>query len=85
MKSNALIKQVKLAKKAGVPVVPVALKTDAWGNGKRLKDFGRIDPLKKVYFSFGEPFEVKGKGTEEHQQIIDFIQGNLTKWQSKGP
>ena len=24
---------VKLAKRAGVPVIPVALKTDAWGNG----------------------------------------------------
>ena len=26
---------VKLAKRAGVPIVPVALKTDAWGNGRR--------------------------------------------------
>ncbi len=24
---------IKLAKRAGVPVVPIALKTDAWGNG----------------------------------------------------
>ena len=31
---------VKLAKRAGVPVIPVALKTDAWGNGNLLKDFG---------------------------------------------
>ena len=30
---------VKLAKRAGVPVIPVALKTDAWGNGNLLKDF----------------------------------------------
>ena len=27
---------VKLARKAGVPVVPLALKTDAWGTGKKL-------------------------------------------------
>ena len=29
---------VKLAKKAGVDVVPIALKTDFWGNGKLIKE-----------------------------------------------
>ncbi len=72
---------IKLAKRAGVPVVPLALLTDAWGNGKRFKDFGRINPAKKVHFCFGNPLEINGKGTEEHQQIIDFIQGNLARWQ----
>ena len=33
---------VKLARKAGVPVVPLALKTDAWGTGKKLKELGPI-------------------------------------------
>ena len=37
---------VKLAKKAGVPVVPIALKTDALTNGKLFKDFGKIDPTR---------------------------------------
>ncbi len=73
---------IKLAKRAAVPVVPLALLTDAWGNGVRLKDFGRIDPSKKVYFSFGEPIEVKGKGTEVHQGIVDFIQKHLAAWQN---
>jgi 1-acyl-sn-glycerol-3-phosphate acyltransferase len=73
---------IKLAKKAAVPVVPLALLTDAWGNGVRLKDFGKIDPSKRVYFSFGEPLEVKGKGTEEHQVIVDFIQKHLAIWQN---
>ena len=76
---------IKLAKKANVPVVPVALLTDAWGNGKHLKDFGRIDPSKKVHFSFGEPFRVEGKGTKEHHIIIDFIQKHLAQWQDKIP
>ncbi|MEW6117828.1 MAG: lysophospholipid acyltransferase family protein [Nitrospirota bacterium] len=71
---------IKLAKKADVPVVPIALKTDAWGNGRLLKDFGKIDPSKKVYFAFGEPLRIKGRGTEEHQQIIDFISGKLKEW-----
>jgi len=73
---------IKLAKRSGAPVVPLALLTDAWGNGVRLKDFGKIDPSKKVYFSFGEPIEVKGKGTDEHQLIVDFIQKHLALWQA---
>ena len=73
---------IKLAKRAGVPIVPLALLTDAWGNGVRLKDFGKIDPSKRVYFSFGEPLEVEGKGTEEHQRIVEFIQKHLANWQT---
>ncbi|MBF0557573.1 MAG: 1-acyl-sn-glycerol-3-phosphate acyltransferase [Nitrospirae bacterium] len=71
---------IKLAKKAGVPVVPIALRTDAWGNGKHLKDFGRIDPSRAVYFAFGEPMAVKGNGAEEHRKVIDFITCNLKTW-----
>lgn len=72
---------VKLAKKAGVPVIPVALKTDAWGNGNIIKDLGAIDPTKTVHFKFGEPMDVKGNGKEQHQQIINFISENLKEWQ----
>ncbi|MCL4491837.1 MAG: 1-acyl-sn-glycerol-3-phosphate acyltransferase [Nitrospirae bacterium] len=71
---------IKLAKKAGAPVVPIALKTDAWGNGKHLKDFGRIDPSKKVHFAFGEPLLIKDRGTEEHARIIEFIARKLEEW-----
>jgi 1-acyl-sn-glycerol-3-phosphate acyltransferase len=71
---------IKLALKAGVPVVPIALKTDAWGVGKIMKDFGRIDRNKKVHFAFGSPMEIKGRGAEEHRDIIAFIQENLARW-----
>jgi 1-acyl-sn-glycerol-3-phosphate acyltransferase len=71
---------IKLAKKAGVPVVPIALKTDAWGNGKLLKDFGKIDPAKKVRFAFGEPMAIAGRGDEEHEKIVAFILGKLKEW-----
>lgn len=71
---------VKLAKKAGVPVVPIALKTDAWSNGWFLKDFGRIDPSKTVHFAFGKPMMIKDRGTEEHQEITEFIKKNLLAW-----
>ena len=68
---------IKLARKAGVPVIPLALITDAWENGKWLKDFGRIDPTKRVSFTFGAPLEIHGRGDAEHQQVLDFIQACL--------
>ncbi|BHH86309.1 1-acyl-sn-glycerol-3-phosphate acyltransferase [Desulforhopalus sp. 52FAK] len=71
---------VKLAKKASVAVVPLALKTDCWENGNRFKDFGRINTMKKAYFAFGEPLIVEGKGDEEQQQINEFISGKLVEW-----
>ena len=74
---------VKLAKKAGVPIVPIALKTDAWGNGALLKDYGRIDPSKKVYFAFGKPLQIKDRGTEEQHKIVEFIAGKLKKWETE--
>ena len=71
---------VKLARRADVPVVPLALVTDAWGTGKRFKDFGKIDPSKAVHLAFGEPMRIEGRGEAEHEAIIEFIQGNLKAW-----
>lgn len=73
---------VKLARKAGVAVVPVAIKTDFWGNGKWLKELGPLDHKKPIHIKFGEPFMVTGNGKEENQKIIDFIQSNLGDWKS---
>ncbi len=72
---------VKLAQRAGVPAVPVALLTGAWKNGKIFKDLGKIDPSKRVHFAFGEPIAIGGRGLEEHQAIIQFIKGKLEEWQ----
>jgi 1-acyl-sn-glycerol-3-phosphate acyltransferase len=74
---------VKLARKAGVPIVPLALLTDAWENGSISKDFGRIVPSRKVHFAFGEPLSVEGKGSDEHQKIISFIESHLALWQKE--
>jgi 1-acyl-sn-glycerol-3-phosphate acyltransferase len=73
---------VKLAKKAGVPVVPVAIKTDFWGNGKIIKEIGRIDHTKEIHIKFGEPFTIRGNGKEENQNVINFIVENLKLWES---
>lgn len=73
---------VKLAKKAGVNVVPLALKTDFWGQGKIIKELGPLDSSKHIYFRFGEPFAVKGSGKSENQQLIDFIEASLREWKA---
>ncbi len=75
---------IKLAKRANVPIIPLALQTDAWGIGKPLSDFGRIDPTKKVRFTFGEPLRVQGRGTETHEAILQFIRQNLRAWEAEG-
>lgn len=72
---------VKLAKKAGVKVIPVAIKTDFWENGRLVKDLGPLNRKKEIYFTFGKPIEIKGNGKEENAQIIKFISEHLDKWQ----
>jgi 1-acyl-sn-glycerol-3-phosphate acyltransferase len=76
---------VKLALRANAPVVPLALLTDAWGNGRWIKDFGKIDPARTVHFAFGEPLEIQARGTEDHQKIIRFIEERLARWSLPSP
>ena len=71
---------VKLAKKAGVPVIPVALKTDCWQNGQWIKDFGKLDISRTAYYSFGAPRIIVGKGDEEQGAVNAFIANALKKW-----
>ncbi len=71
---------VKLARKAGAPVVPLALKTDAWSTGWPIKDMGRIRPERFIHFSFGRPIAIEGSGKAEHRQIVDFISAKLARW-----
>lgn len=70
----------KLAKHANVPIIPVALKTDAWSNGSWSKDFGKLYPDKPVRLAFGSPVTVQGKGIEEHEQIVGFIADKIALW-----
>jgi len=74
---------IKLAKKANVPVVPLALRTDVWGmNGLfgLLKDHGAIRPEIPVHFRFGDPITITGNGKSEHEQIFSFIENALAEW-----
>jgi len=72
---------VKLARNAKVQVIPVAIKTDFWGNDKYLKDFGPINRNKPIHMAFGEPLSIEGSGKEENEYIIQYISSHLEKWQ----
>ena len=74
---------VKLASRAGVPVIPVAIKTDFHGNGKWIKDMGPIHYQKPLYFKFGNAIPATGKSKEIHKQVVDFITQNLIAWGGK--
>lgn len=72
---------VKLAAKAGVRVIPVALKTDWWRNSGVAKSFGALDRSKPIHFAFGPSISMQSPGgREENQHIISFIQANLQRW-----
>ena len=64
---------VKLAKRAGVPVVPCAVKTDFWENGKILSTIGDIYPSRTIHMAFGPAITVDGAGKKEQRQLLDFI------------
>ncbi len=71
---------VKLARKVGVSVVPVALKTDFQGNGRLIKDMGPVYPDKKLYIKFGKPMTVEGNGKKTQEKTIQFISDNIAQW-----
>ena len=79
---------IKLARKAGVPAIPLALRSDAWGlNGLfgLLKDHGPINPAIPVSFAFGPPIAVTGNGKAEHAQVYEFIRSCLEEWGIHSP
>lgn len=70
----------KLASRAGVPVVAVALKTDYWGNSPLFRGFGPIHRKRPVMLEFSPPIPVSGRGKAEHEAVVDFIVGRLRSW-----
>jgi 1-acyl-sn-glycerol-3-phosphate acyltransferase len=71
---------IKLAKRGGVPIVPLALRADAWKVGRFIKDYGGLDPSKPVRFAFGRPIWVQDNGRAEHAEVCDFIAGHWRQW-----
>ncbi len=71
---------IKLAKKNNVPVIPLALVTDAWANGKIIKEMGKIDVNKPVHLEFGKPLNITGNGAEQHEAVLNFIETKFREW-----
>jgi len=76
---------VKIAAANDVPIVPVAVKTDFWGLGKKIKDFGPINPNKTIYIEFGRPIKLPTNSTVgdqklAHKQAVEFIISCHKKW-----
>lgn len=71
---------VKLARRAGVCAVPIALKTDFLGNGRLVRDFGPIDPRKTIHIGVGTPMRIAGNGQDAHDRIVAFIAAHLRQW-----
>ena len=70
----------KVARKAGVPVVPIALRTDVWQHGRVIREPGRLIPERDVYMAFGPPLAADGNPRDLHQAVIDFIRDHLASW-----
>ena len=64
---------VKLAKRAGVPVIPCAVKTDFWENGKILSTIGDLYPERTIHMTFGPAITIDGAGKKEQRQLLEFI------------
>jgi 1-acyl-sn-glycerol-3-phosphate acyltransferase len=71
---------VKLARRVGVPVVPLALKTDFQGLGKRVKDFGRVDRSKPVRFRFAPRLLPEDNPRAIHEACVQFIATTVEGW-----
>lgn len=71
----------KLAARANVPLLPLALKTDAWGQGAKIKEAGKIRPDLPVRFRFGAPMRIEGNDKAQHEAAASFIAETLSAWQ----
>ena len=70
----------KLAERAKVPVVPLAVQTDFLQNGKWIKDFGMVDPARPLRFACGPVLMPELGAKKAHEQSVAFIEGKLREW-----
>lgn len=70
----------KLAKRAKVPIVPLALDTRFWGKGKIISDLGPVSRDIPVRFAFGEAMTIDKNEKEVHAKYLEFIEEKLTDW-----
>ena len=71
---------VKLAARAGVPVVPLALKTDFQSNGRWIKEVGPLNRRLPLRFHFADPMDPRGAEKSAHAAVVAWIRDRLTAW-----
>lgn len=71
---------IKLAARAGVSVMPVAVKTDFWGSSGIFRGFGPVHRDREVHIEFGEARSVAARGKAEQELCLDFIESRLRAW-----
>ncbi|MBE7411072.1 MAG: 1-acyl-sn-glycerol-3-phosphate acyltransferase [Leptospiraceae bacterium] len=74
---------VKLAKRAGVGIIPIALKTDFWSNGRFLKGFGPLNRKLPIHIEIGESLKIDKNEKEVQNQILNFIDSRFSKWKKE--
>lgn len=74
---------VKLARRVGVPLVPLALKTDFQGLGRRIKDFGAVDRRKPVCFRFAPRLLPEDNPRAIHESCVQFIDTTVKGWSAQ--
>ena len=75
---------VKLAKKAGVDIVPIAVLTDFCRIGKKQRDLGMtVHPKSPVKIACGEIISNELSPKEMNDKAIEFISNQLKEWESE--
>ena len=74
---------VKLAQRAKVPLVPVALRTDAMQIGRLNKDLFTVHAERPVHFECGEPIPPELSQREALDRARAFIAERLAAWQAE--
>ena len=70
----------KLARRAGVPLIPVACKTDFARPGRILRDFGPIDPVRPIRFAAGPRLDSARPQRELQEACVGHILRCLKQW-----
>ena len=69
----------KLAHRAGVPVLPVAVRTDFQQVGRRVRDLGPIDRTKPIHIAFSEALPSTDP-KQAHRQTVERIAARMREW-----
>ncbi len=70
----------KLAERAKVPLVPLAVRTDFLQTGIMIKDFGIVDPKKPILFACGPVLMPEMGAKKMHAQSVSFIESRIKAW-----